>query len=623
MKTDNSKGLKRYDLPEDLKTMTIEEMELLAVEIRDFLITSISKTGGHLASNLGVVELSIALHRCFDSPEDKIIWDVGHQSYVHKILTGRADGFDHLRELGGMSGFPKKSESPHDIYDSGHSSTSISIAAGLAAARDRQCQDYDAVAVIGDGALTGGIAWEALNNLGDSGSKAIVILNDNGMSIRKNTGGVSNHLSKLRVSKKYYSLKKKVTDAVDSIPTVGDSIHKGMSKVRDSLKYALVDGVIFEELGFTYIGPVNGHDIQALLDAMKLAKAADGPVMLHVITKKGKGYINAEKHPGRFHGTGPFDPVTGEILSVSEIPTYSRIFGSKLVELAKKDDKLVAVTAAMTDGTGLGKFAELFPLRIYDVGIAEAHAVTFAAGLATGGMHPVVAVYSTFLQRAYDEILMDICLQKLPVILAIDRAGNVGADGETHHGMFDISYLSHMPGMNVMSPRDGSELSAMLEYAHSLGKPCAIRYPRGKNGDIDLPRKPLDGTAEVLKEGADAEIWALGSMVRPALRASEILEKSGMSIGVVNARYASPLDNDGLRASAARCRMLITAEDNALAGGFGEKTAAAVNEMGLATPVHNLGWPDEFIEHGQCEQLYAKYGLDADGIAEGVRHYVR
>ncbi|MDD4367294.1 MAG: 1-deoxy-D-xylulose-5-phosphate synthase [Eubacteriales bacterium] len=612
------KKLTEYDFPNDLKNMDINELELLSYDIRDFLISNISCTGGHLASNLGAVELSIALHKVFESPGDKIVWDVGHQSYIHKILTGRADKFCTLRKTGGLSGFPRISESPHDIFSTGHGSNSISLVTGLAKARDLNGEKYNTVAVIGDGALSGGLAYEGLNNLGDSGAKAIVILNDNGMSISKSTGGVSKHLSKLRVSKGYYSLKRNVKKASKKIPGIGENIYSGMEKLRDSLKYVIVNGVIFEEMGFTYIGPLDGHNIEELSMHMELAKNAQGPVLLHIITEKGKGYRNAEVYPGRYHGTGPFDPETGAAVNSSDIPTYSDVFGKKLVELASDDDRIVAVSAAMTEGTGLSEFCSRFPDRTFDVGMAEEHAVSFAAGLAKGGARPFVAIYSTFLQRAYDQIITDVCLQGLPVIFAADRAGNVGADGETHHGMFDISYFSHMPGMTVMAPADGRELEQMMDHALTLATPCVIRYPRGENGDILKERIPLYRGSQIISQGKDAEIWALGSMVKTALEAAEILKKKGIDTGVANVRFVSPADEEKIISSAKKTKHIITLEDNIIKGGFGEKAAALLMKNNIKTKMINMGWPDKFIEHGSAFELYKKYRLDAAGTAERI-----
>lgn len=604
--------LTEYNFPEDLKTMSDDELELLAYAIRDFLVEKVSVTGGHLASNLGVVELTIALHRVFNCPEDKIIWDVGHQSYVHKILTGRAAGFDTLRQTGGMSGFPKSRDSIYDAYDTGHSSTSLSAAAGMAAARDIRHEDHQVVAVIGDGSLTGGMAYEALNNIGASKSNVIIILNDNGMSISKNIGGVSHHLGKLRTSDKYLNAKKLLKNTLNSIPVVGKGIENGLSGAKDWLKYAMVSGgVLFEELGITYLGPVDGHDIQSMIEVMEQAEHVRGPVIIHVITKKGKGYINAEKDPNKFHGIGPFDPETGAPRSSSGI-TYSKIMGNTLVELGKRDDRIVAITAAMGTATGLGGFAERFPRRYFDIGIAEAHAVTFAAGLAKAGMKPLVAIYSSFLQRGYDQIVEDVCIQGLPVVFAIDRAGIVGADGETHHGLFDISYLSSIPGITILTPANGNQLAAMMEYAFEQPGPVAIRYPRGGCRFDPDAVEVFDGRSLRLFSGTDVDIWACGAMLDKAMTARELLQKRGISAGIVDVRVVKPLD---MSAISSRCRNIVTLEDGVAMGGFGEKLRAIVP---ASITVMNLGWPDRYIEHGSCEDLYRKYSLDGASIAERI-----
>lgn len=611
------KRLLEYDFPQDLRTMTKQELSLLPYEIRDFLISNISKTGGHLASNLGVVELSIALHKVFDTPRDKLVWDVGHQSYIHKILTGRADGFQTLRKFGGMSGFPKVKESEYDTFDMGHSSTSISVAAGMAAARDLAGENFHIVAIIGDGALTGGLAYEALNNAGASKSKILVVLNDNGMSIAPNTGGVSKYLSKLRGSQKYLKLKNSIKQNVSELPGIGKGVVTGMQHIRDSLKYAVLDGVMFEELGFHYFGPVDGHNIEDLIQALETAKEVDGPVFLHVITKKGKGYRSAEETPSKYHGTGPFDPTTGTQESGGNKPSWSNVFGSKLAQMAGKDPKIVAISAAMLEGTGLKEFQKKFPKRTFDVGIAEGHAVTFAAGMAAGGYRPVVAIYSTFLQRAYDQIMEDVCLQNLPVVFAVDRAGIVGADGETHHGMFDLSYLSHMPNMTILAPADKEELEQMLEHAVTLEGPCAIRYPRGEAAQLDF-HQPIDGSL-VLREGADVEIWAVGNMLTTGFEACEELKQRGIRAGLINARYVRPLDEKKILASADRTKLIVTLEDNAVAGGFGENLSTVLTQEPVKAL--NLGWPDCFIEHGSCSQLFEKYKLDPISVTERICEY--
>lgn len=611
-----NKYLENHQFPQDLKAMDYDELELLTYEIRDFLVESASKTGGHLASNLGAVELSIALHKVFDSPKDKLIWDVGHQTYVHKILTGRASGFSGLRQLDGMSGFPKSKESPHDIFDTGHSSTSISLGLGMAAARDLNGEDYNVVSIIGDGAMTGGIAFEALNNVSSLNSKMIVILNDNEMSISKNTGGFPKYLSKLRGSGKYVSIKSQIKKNVLKVPVIGEGVVAGMKHARDSIKYAMIDGIMFEELGFKYFGPIDGHDIQELCETLELAKNYHKPVFIHVMTKKGKGYSKAEERPDMFHGIGPFDMDTGLPLKKSSLPSYSKVFGNKLCEMASKDERVTAVSAAMIDGTGLEGFNKLFPKRMFDVGIAEGHAVTFAAGLAKAGLKPYVAVYSTFLQRAYDQIIEDVCLQELPVTFCIDRAGIVGADGETHHGIFDISYLRHIPNMTIMAPKDGDELEAMLEYSLQLDGPCAIRYPRGSAETIGKTNKIQIGKSHQMKRGTDVEIWSVGTMAKIVLEAADILKSNGISASAINAEFIKPLDKEKLEKSASKYPLIVTVEDNMVSGGFGESVKEYLKGNDLK--VVNIGWPDSFIEHGTADELYKKHGMDAKSIAERI-----
>lgn len=606
-----SNHIKDYKLPEDIKSMDENSLELLSTGIRAFLIDTISKTGGHLASNLGVVEISVGLHKIFDFPKDKLIWDVGHQSYIHKILTGRADQFSTLRQNDGMSGFPKRSESEYDVYDTGHSSTSISAAMGLAVARDLNQSDEEVIAVIGDGAMTGGPSFEALNNLGSLGSKVIIVLNDNGMSISEINGGLSEHLSKLRTSSEYQNTKNNIKKAINKIPDLGKPLSKGIAGLKRAVKYAIFSGgVIFEELGITYLGPFDGNNMSDVLRGLNQAKNAPGPVLVHFITRKGKGYKQAEQNPDKFHGIGAFDKETGVTLSKSQT-SYSEIFGKKMFELAEKNDKLVALTAAMCTATGLDQMRDRFPKRVFDVGIAEAHACIFAAGLALGGMHPVVAIYSSFLQRAYDEIIEDVCLQKLPVTFAIDRAGIVGADGETHHGIFDLSYLLPLPNMTVLAPCDAHQLEDMLEYAISKDAPFAIRYPRGC---ADMTRH-IEGSFElknnVISEGKDVNIIAVGTMLNKAIKASEILKEQGIDAKVCSASVLKPFDDSIINSSD---KLIVTLEDNLIRGGFGEYIAANYTNR-----VVNLGWPDKFIEHGDCEYLYKKYGLDAESIAERIR----
>lgn len=613
-----NKYFKEHKFPEEIKLMSMDDLELLTYEIRDFLVENVSKTGGHLASSLGAVELTIALMRAFNPPEDKIIWDVGHQTYVHKLLTGRADGFRTLRQLDGMSGFPKQKESEYDLFDTGHSSTSISLGLGLAAARDLQNENYNVVSIIGDGALTGGMAFEALNNVVNVNSRMIIILNDNGMSISRNNGGLSSYLGRMRGTLKYTSIKKNVKKRIGSVPKIGSTMVTGIHNTKESIKHAVIDdsGRFFEELGLNYYGPIDGHNIEDLCEIMEVAKESTGPVLIHVCTKKGKGYSIAEKNPDTFHGIGPFDPSTGKLVSKSSSPSYSAVFGRKLTEMAAQDNRVVAVSAAMLEGTGLKKFAAEYPDRTYDVGIAEPHAVTFAAGMAKMGIKPYVAIYSTFLQRAYDQIMEDVCLQNLPVVFCLDRAGAVGADGETHQGIYDLSYLSSIPNLLIMAPKDGPELEKMLELTHTLDVPCAIRYPRGTAPMInDAPLN--DFKSEKLTDGDDCAIWAIGSMVANAIDAAEILSKSGISASVYNARFLRPMDEGAIRNCASEYSHIFTIEDNILSGGLGESiNSLLVNEE---TKVHNIAWPDKFIEHGTTAQLYERYGLDAVSIAERIK----
>lgn len=616
-----NKKLLEYNFPDDLKQFENKELDLLSYEIRDFLIENLSKTGGHLASNLGVVELTIALHKCFNSPEDKIIWDVGHQSYVHKILTGRAKLFENLRSIGGLSGFPKRSESIHDTFDTGHSSNSISVGLGYAKARDLKGKDNYIISVIGDGALTGGMAYEAMNNAEKTG-KFIIIINDNEMSIEKNIGGISKHLSKLRTSQAYINFKKKLKKKVKGIPKLGEDIYSGIEHIRDSIKYAIMPGVMFEQLGLKYFGPVDGHNIDDLIEAMELAKLMEQPVVMHVITKKGKGYKNAEHNPEKFHGVSPFDPITGNSLKAGANVTYSQVFGNKLVQLAEKDKRIVAVSAAMVSATGLEKFSKRFPERIFDVGIAEEHAVTFAAGMSLEGYRPFVAIYSTFLQRAYDQILIDVCMQNLPVTFAVDRAGVVGNDGETHNGLFDLSYFSHMPNMTVMVPKDGRELAEMIEYSLNIKGPCAIRYPRGTA--VNLTEYNLnyviDGSWEKIYSGKDAAIIACGKMVAAAMRVKEILAHKNYDVAVINAGFVKPVDGVMLDEIKSVCANIITIEDNVIIGGLG----SMVNNYYSCSDVNvlNIGWPDNFVEHGDVEDVFKHFELDDESICKKVSDFI-
>jgi len=616
-----SKYLTEHNFPEDLRNMDYDQLELLSYELRDFLLESVSKTGGHLASNLGIVELTIALHRCFDTPKDKIIWDVGHQSYIHKILTGRMDAFDTLRKYGGISGFPKSCESEYDVFDTGHSSTSISLGLGLAAARDLKGEDYKVVSIIGDGAMTGGLAFEALNNAGSMHTNLIVVLNDNGMSISKNIGGLSGSLGRITSTDKYLHMKTKVKKGISKVPVIGESMVSGIHHAKENIKYAVIDGILFEELGFKYIGPVDGHDIKELCETFESAKSLKGPVLVHAVTCKGKGYSHAENRPHKYHGIGAFDLDSGAAVSKSTGKSYSAVFGDKLTEMAAEDQRIIGITAAMADGVGLEGFMKKYPKRFFDVGIAEAHGVTFAAGLAKAGQRPYVAVYSSFLQRAYDQMLEDVCPQNLPVTFCIDRAGVVGADGETHHGLFDIAYLRSMPNMTVLAPKDGPELEAMLELSLKIDGPCAIRYPRGTAADLHCACAEAPGKAMRLKQGKDVDLWAVGNMTAHALAAAEILQEEGIDAGVINAASIKPLDVEMLHASASAVPLIITIEDGIVSGGIGEAIKACISQK--EKNVINLGWPDQFIEHGTQNELYEKYGLDARSIAETVKQNMK
>ena len=612
-----SNWLDRINSPQDLKGIPPDKLGELAEEIREKIITVVSKNGGHLASNLGAVELTLALHRVFDSPSDKMVWDVGHQCYTHKLLTGRKDGFGTLRKYQGLSGFPTWRENKHDVFIVGHASTAISTALGVASGRDQNKENFSVIAVVGDGALTGGMAFEGLNNAGASGKNLIVILNDNAMSISRNVGALSRYLTDLLTDEKYNKLKAEVWDLVGKFKR-RDKIRSMVAKVEESVKGFLVPGIIFEKLGFRYFGPVDGHDIGGLIKTLEHLKGLKGPIMLHVLTRKGRGYKHAEEDAPRFHGIGAFDKVTGNSNGKVEGPTFTEVFGDTLVKLAGRDEKVVAITAAMTLGAGLVKFAERFPDRFYDVGIAEQHATTFAAGLASQGLKPVFAVYSTFLQRAFDQTIHDIALQNLPVILAVDRAGLVGADGPTHHGTFDLSYLRQIPNWTIMAPKDGNELRNMLNTAIGWQKgPMAIRYPRAA-----IPHELADeltsvemGTWEKLRDGRDVAILAVGSMVYPALQASAELEEQGISAEVVNARFVKPMDEKMLLSLLNRFDKIISVEENALSGGFGSAVMEFAEAHDVTKPViRRMGIPDKFIEHGSRGQLLGDLGLDRDGI---------
>ncbi|MGI1692209.1 1-deoxy-D-xylulose-5-phosphate synthase [Thermoanaerobacter uzonensis] len=611
--------LEQIDSPYDLRKLDKKDFPLLCEEIRQFLIEKVSKTGGHLASNLGIVELTVALHYVFNSPVDKIIWDVGHQCYVHKMLTGRKDQFDTLRKFNGLSGYTKRAESVHDIFGAGHSSTSISAALGIATARDLKGEKYSVVAMIGDGALTGGMALEALNNAGRSKTDLIVVLNHNEMSISENVGSLSLYLSKLRTDPTYNKLKQEVDNLLNIVPPIGKSLHKYIERIKDSVKQLVVPGMFFEEMGFTYLGPIDGHDVDSLIEVLERAKKTKGPILVHVITKKGKGYKFAEKFPDKFHSAAPFDIQTGKFVNEGQA-TYSDVFGKTLTEMALKDDKIVAITAAMPEGTGLIHFAKLIPERFFDVGIAEQHATTFAAGMAVQGYKPYFAVYSTFLQRAYDQLIHDVCIQKLPVVFAIDRAGIVGEDGETHQGVFDLSYLRPIPNIAIMSPKDANELVEMVKLSRNLDFPVAIRYPREKAGEFDITREcSIEfGKAELVSEGTEIAIFALGRMVGKVLEAKEILKASDLQPFIVNLRFVKPLDEELILDISNKVKFIVTVEDNVIAGGVGNAILELLNSNGIYKPVLRLGFPDKFIEHGDVESLFKKYNLDAESIANTI-----
>lgn len=606
---------------QDIKNLSNLELEKLSEEIRNFIIENVSKTGGHLAPSLGVVELTLVLHQIFDSPKDKIIWDVGHQSYCHKIITGRKLKFHTLRQYKGLSGFPKSFESEHDCFNTGHSSTSISAAVGMAKARDLKGEKHKIVAVIGDGALTGGMAYEALNHAGDLKTDLIVVLNDNEMSIAANVGAMSGYLSRIRTDPRYGKGKDEIEQLLNKIPKVGARVVKTVERIKDSFKYLVVPGMLFEEMGFTYLGPVDGHNIASMKAFFQSAKQLKGPVLVHVVTSKGKGYRPAEVNPDTFHGVGPFDPETGEVKKNGGAPTYTQVFGDTLVELAAKQDNIVAVTAAMPSGTGLVKFAQTFPHRFFDVGIAEQHGVTFSAGMAAQGYHPVVAIYSTFLQRAYDQLLHDVAMQNLPVVIALDRAGLVGEDGETHHGVFDIAYLRHIPNMVVLAPKDENELRGMLAWAVRYPGPCAVRYPRGNGVGVELTENYPEmhkGKGEVVQEGTDLTIIAVGPLVYVALQAARQLKQWGISAAVINPRFIKPLDTGLFLKYARKTKRIITVEEHVLAGGFGSACLEMLNKQCPGTEVENIGLPDVFVEQGAPDVLRQGYGITAPGIVERV-----
>ena len=603
----------------DVKQLSLLECEQLAQEIRDFLIRSLSETGGHLASNLGVVELTIALHRFLHFPEDKLVWDVGHQAYTHKILTGRKEQFATLRKTGGLSGFPKRKESDCDAFDTGHSSTSISAGLGLVQARDLKGENYQVVSVIGDGALTGGMAYEALNNAAELKKNFIIILNDNEMSITRNVGGMSSYLDHIRMAAPYTELKMGVTNALKKIPKVGDGMVDALHKTKSSIKQLVIPGMLFENMGLTYLGPVDGHDMRQLGKVLQEAKRKQGPVLIHVLTEKGRGYEPAMRHPARFHGAAPYEIETGLPKSNGN-PSYTDIFSTVMRKFGDREPDVVAVSAAMVPGTGLKRFGNMFPERLFDVGIAEEHAVTFAAGLALGGLRPVVAIYSSFLQRAVDQILHDVCMQNLPVVFAVDRAGLVGSDGETHHGCFDLSYLSMMPNMTVMAPKNKWELSDMLKFAIRQNSPVAIRYPRGEAyTGLEDYRAPIEmGKAEILEKGKEIAILAVGNMVRTAVQVTENLRNCGYEPTLVNMRFVKPLDMDLLEILREDHSLIVTMEENVKSGGFGEQVMTYYGSRLHSPAVRIVAIEDKFVPHGSVEDLMHQQQMDSASVTERI-----
>ena len=604
----------------DIKQIAPEDYGVLAEEIREFLIQTISVTGGHLGSNLGAVELTMALHLFLNLPEDRLIWDVGHQSYTHKILTGRRDGFVNLRKFGGISGFPKRKESDCDCFDTGHSSTSISAGLGMVKARDIQGGKNTIVSVIGDGSLTGGMAYEALNNASRLETNFIIVLNDNNMSISENVGGVSKYLNNIRTADMYLDLKEGIYNSLRGKPKYGDKVVSQIRRAKSSFKQLVVPGMFFEDMGITYLGPVDGHNIQEMVHIFKEARKVKKAVLVHVITQKGRGYAPAERHPARFHGAEPFDIETGIPSAPRTKANYTDIFSTVMCKLGQRDEKVVAITAAMPDGTGLKRFRNMYPERFFDVGIAEEHAVTFAAGLAAGGLKPIVAIYSSFLQRAYDQILHDVCIQNLPVVFCIDRAGLVGSDGETHQGLFDLSFLSSIPYMHIMAPKNKWELSDMIKYAVEFGGPIAIRYPRGEAFDgLKEYRAPIVyGKSEPLFAEKDILLLAVGSMVKVALTVREKLKEKGYACSLTNARFVKPIDEEMLREACGTHKLIVTLEENVASGGFGEKVRAFVDSLGAETQVLGIAIPDEYVEHGNVELLKQETGIDAATVEEKV-----
>lgn len=617
--------LEKIQKPNDIKKIPADQLPALAEEIREFIIESLSKTGGHLASNLGVVELTIAMHRVFNLPKDKLIWDVGHQSYTHKILTGRKDGFETLRREGGISGFPKRSESDCDVFDTGHSSTSISAGVGYVRARELKKENYSVVSIIGDGALTGGMAYEALNNAASLKSNFIIVLNDNEMSITENVGGMSSYLSGLRTASAYTGFKMDVTKALNRIPGIGPGMVDAMRKTKSSIKQIIIPGMLFEDMGLTYLGPVDGHNIPQLIKTFQEAKRFEGSILVHVLTQKGRGYEPAMRHPARFHGAGPFDVKTGLPVGKSN-PTYTDVFSTVMRKMGDRRKDVAAVTAAMMTGVGLKRFSNMFPDRCFDVGIAEEHAVTFAAALSLGGITPVVAIYSSFLQRAYDQIMHDVCMQNLHVVFAIDRAGLVGYDGETHHGIFDLSYLGSMPNMTILAPKNLWELSDMIKFAVDYDGPIAVRYPRGEayTGLKEFRAPICLGKSEVIHEGSRVALLAVGSMVKMAEEVQKQLkERMDMDAALVNARFVKPIDEELLRSFADTYELVVTLEENVKDGGFGERVLAFAEEEDLPFGVEIIALPDRFIPHGSVSYQMKQVGFTPEDICGRIEEYYR
>lgn len=607
--------------PQDLKRLSTQELEVLAAEIRHELVACVSRTGGHLAPNLGAVELTLGIYWALDCPRDQVAFDVGHQSYIQKLITGRCPQFETLRTFGGISGFPKRSESEYDLFGSGHASDSISIATGVAAARDARGEDFEVVAVIGDGSLTGGMAWEGLNHLGHTQSRVIVVLNDNEMSISRNVGALASYLGRIRLSKRYWGLRESLQSKLEQSGTVGQTLSNAGKTLKDSVKQLMVPGMLFEEMGIRYVGPIDGHDIAQVQAAIQSAEGADGPVLIHAVTAKGKGYTPAEEHPMAFHGISPFDPVTGKVTPSSKPASYTSVFAQALIKEAQADKRIHAITAAMAPGTGLDKFAQHFPDRFHDVGIAEEHAVAFAAGLAFGSELPVVAIYSTFLQRAYDQIIGDVALQGAHVVFAIDRGGFVGEDGPTHHGLYDLSYLRTVPTMKILVPRNEAELGDALHTALLLDGPVALRYPRGASEGVEIPETPTAwevGKSVTLRDGNDVALLAVGRMANKALEAAELLAAQGIDARVVDMRWAKPLDEAAVLEAAQSCKLLVTIEENSVRGGFGSGVLEALSAHGVEAPVLTIATPDEFTTQGTMDELLHAYGLDGEGIAQSV-----